>query len=152
MWINVKQVNGEWFNSGKPFDRFSSDWAEGQPSGNGQCAIVSAAEGYKMVTSDCSAQHASFCMMQRPNCPQGYTWLPLFGSGTSCFKLVPGHLEYQFTGQPSSTKVRDLTVPENHCLSLMDKTRLAVIEKAVGERDVLQDWYIAQVPQLAGQV
>ena len=150
MWIDVKRAaDGKWYSKGQPFDKFSSDWAEDQPSGDFKCAMVSSSVGYKMMPADCLLSKTFFCMTLKPTCPDGYEWVSQFGTGSSCFKIVPATFEYQLSDQSNPTKLRDVSVAEFNCMS--DKTRLAVPEDE-DERTALMDWYVLKEPLLSGQV
>ncbi len=139
MWVDVTMTpEGAWYSKGKLFNRFRSDWAEREPAENsdGKCVVVSASVGYKMIRANCLETHRFLCMANKPECPVGYTWLPQFGAGTSCFNLTPPTMEAKIYNA-NDTRA-DVTIAENYCR--MDKTRLAVPETEQ-EMSVLRLWF-----------
>ncbi len=92
MWVNVKKDNqGQWRSRGTLLTAFETDWAEGEPkdAAGADCAIISRSAGYKMKAENCLSPYKFFCMAQAPNCPLGFTWVPAYGKGSSCFKFTP---------------------------------------------------------------
>ncbi len=140
-----KAADGKWYSKGKPFDRFSAVWAPGEPSNAGDYAVLAADVGYKLKAADGLVARPFYCMADKPVCPDGYDYVPEFGIGTSCFKLVPTTYQYQTSSQGSQTDMYDVTVGEYNCL--MEKTRLAVIDD-VASREALKTWYMDKEPLL----
>ncbi len=145
LWVDVERTANGWYSKGKLLTEFESDWAEGEPSNDQsdqlQCAVVSASVGYKMKSVSCMEEYPSYCMAIRPNCPQGYTWLALFGNGTSCFKITSPTLEANIYNE-NDTRT-EVTIAEHYCLK--DKTRLAV-PTDLDQRNALKSWYSTLEP------
>jgi hypothetical protein len=91
MWTAVKKdSDGIWNVRGTPLSPFQSKWANNEPKEavGADCASISKDDGYKLKATNCLEPKKFFCMAIAPNCPHGYTWVPGFGKGRSCFKEV----------------------------------------------------------------
>ena len=126
LWIDVQKQNGIWKSKGLAFNAFKAAWAPGEPkSSDGfECAYISRLADYKMKADFCKTPKKYICMAVKPNCPEGYTWLPAYGQGRSCFKIV---------GSDNG----EFNVANKLCLK--DKTRLAT-PMSSNDTGVLSTW------------
>lgn len=105
---------------------FKATWAPGEPKNSVgfECAYLSRLANYQMKAEGCKTPKKYFCMALKPNCPEGYAWLPAYGQGRSCFKIVG----------PDS---KEFNVANKLCLK--DKTRLAT-PMSLSDQTVLSTW------------
>ena len=75
---------------------------------------------YKLVAVSCNEFNDYLCMAVKPNCPEGYTWVPEVGSGKSCFR-IHGPVIDPNPSNPSDGHY-DVTIADELCAR--DKTRL----------------------------
>jgi hypothetical protein len=123
MWTAVKKnSDGTWNIKGTPLTQFQSEWADNEPQDavGADCASIIKDVGYKLKTANCLEPKKFFCMALAPNCPNGYTWVPSFGKGRSCFKV--GGLVKAYKPDDNSNMISEITIGEKMCLN--DNTRL----------------------------
>jgi hypothetical protein len=113
-----KDGEGVWSSKGQVFDVFQSDWDIDEPkvAAGADCAFISKSADYKMKTENCQAPKQYLCMGLSPNCPQGYSWLPSYGGGRTCLKIV-GPIK-----DSTDSYITEFNVGNKMCLK--DKTRL----------------------------
>ncbi len=141
--MNVrKDSSGVWKSKGQTITRFSSDWADNEPTDapGADCAYISASAGYKMKAENCLTPKKFFCMALKPNCPDGYTWIPAFGKGLSCFRQTPLVGEFAHSN-PTSKISTSINIGDKMCLK--DGVRLAV-PQSIEETTTLHSHYDLQ--------
>ena len=63
------------------------EWSEDGKDVPGECVIADVEDHFKWRRSECSVTAAYLCELWRPDCPNGYTFVPNAGN-TSCFKIT----------------------------------------------------------------
>ena len=123
LWTAVKRdIDGEWRANGLKVSPFEVQWAENEPqNGPGlDCTAMKKSNQYKLVAVSCNEFNDYLCMAVKPNCPEGYTWVPEIGQGKSCFR-IHGPI---FDPNPASPNDGQWDVTTADELCARDKTRL----------------------------
>ena len=78
---------GQWEDVQKDPYHVQVEWSEDGKDAPGECVIADVQDKFKWTRSDCSITAAYLCELWRPNCPNGYTFVPSAGEN-SCFKIT----------------------------------------------------------------
>ena len=81
-------------------------------------------------------------MALSPKCPEGFEWVPQFGTGKSCFKRTE-HNPVECNPNSPTDCYFDLTIADSMCLK--DNSRLFVTETPA-EIEAMKDYIPAMVP------
>ena len=136
LWVSIKKDSkGIWKIDGKELTEFHAHWGIDEPidTPGADCASFSKSKDYKLKASACFEQKHFLCMAMPPDCPHGYTWIPLYGKGKSCFKIKGPIIE----AIDSSDSYSDLTIADFWCQK--ENTRPFVPE-TVEDSDALSAW------------
>ena len=122
---------GKWTDVQKDPYHVQVEWSEDGKAAAGECVVADVENDFKWTRSDCSITAAYLCTIWRPNCPNGYTFVPSAGKA-SCFKIT-GKTEYE----DSNIKYQSISTANKMCLS--DGTSLAAPETKE-EIKAVWDW------------
>ena len=124
VWTSVvKNANGKWEANGEEISHFNVQWGENEPvnTPGANCAFLSKSKDYKLQAGGCFGQKHAFCMSLPPKCPPGFTWVPAYGRGKSCFRITNIE-EFHYSGSSH----RDITKADLKCSKL--NSRIVVPE------------------------
>ena len=140
VWTSItRDDSGHWKSDGKLVTDFEVEWGENEPDNTGSknCAAFSKAKDYKVTAVNCFDQKHYLCMAVSPKCPMGFTWLPLYGKGKSCFKVV-GPITEKIDDLATQT-YSDVTIADMMCHK--ENARIFVPENLT-DLIALKDWIL----------
>lgn len=147
VWIGIRFSNGAWrtVGNGRPLSILQADWAPGQPdvSGGRDCAVADRDLGYRWRTAGCFDQHAYYCSMYTPACPDGYVYVSWLSEipgvlSKSCYKVTNSGA---YRGAGDGRMYNSVSLADRMCRR--DNARLAVPENGL-HTEMLATWLRSQ--------